>query len=207
MNRRRFGRVALAAAMVVTAGCAIVPLQPAPGPAVEDARWAAHRATVARLETFTLSGRVAIQRGSEGGDAKLRWRQVGDESDLRIMAPLAQGSFRLTGNAQGVTLSAPDGRQYTATSFEDLMARHVGWSFPVDGARYWVRGLPDPRQPVDNLVLDGEGRLSDLAQAGWRISVLEYRDDGGIALPARLFLNAGELKIRLAIDGWSVPET
>lgn len=205
MNRRRAWQAALVVALAgLLAACAA--LRPATVAGDERSeRWRAHRDAVAALERYTLTGRVAIQRGEEGGGAKLRWRQTGADSDLRIMAPLGQGTFKLVGNAGGVTLSAPDGKQYAAASFEALMAAHVGWSFPVDGARYWVRGLPDPRLPEDQLVLDEAGRLSDLAQAGWRISVLEYRDHGGLALPARLFLNAGDLKIRLAIDGWSLP--
>jgi outer membrane lipoprotein LolB len=196
----RVSRAAALALLIVLAGCATVRREPAP--AAEDARWTAHREAIAALDAFTLSGRVAVQHGAEGGGARLRWHQRGSASDLRIMAPLAQGSFRLQGDGREVLLSAPDGRQYRAASFEALMAAHLGWSFPVDGARYWVRGVPDPRQPVARLGLDAEGRLSDLDQAGWRISVLEYGAEAGTSLPRRLFLNAGDLKIRLAIDAW-----
>jgi len=202
----RFRVAALLALLtVVLAGCTYAPWRATPAPTAEDARWTAHRDAVAALESFTVTGRVAVQHGSEGGGAKLRWRQRGADGDLRIMAPLAQGSFRLQGGAGQVVLSAPDGKQYRATSFEALMAAHLGWSFPVEGARYWVRGIPDPGQPIDQLSLDAEGRLSDLAQSGWRISVLEYDSALAQALPKRLFLNAGELKIRLAIDGWQTP--
>lgn len=191
------------------AGCAglssRVPEPVAPDP--REARWAVHRATVGALDPFTLTGRVAIQRGSEGGGARLRWRQDGASSDLRVMAPMAQGTFRLAGAPEGVVLTAPDGRQYAAPSFESLMAAHLGWSFPVEGARYWVRGVPDPSVPVGNLNLDAEGRLRDLAQSGWRISVLDYREVDGMTLPARLFLNAGELQIRLVIDTWQLTKS
>lgn len=202
----------LACLLVLTglvAGCA-GPLfsraTPPPVAPVEQA-WAAHRATMATVDPFTLGGRVAIQRGSEGGGAKLRWHQRGAETDLRIMAPMAQGSFRLQGGEHGVVLTGPDGKRYQAANFEALMAAHLNWSFPVDGARFWVRGIPDPAQAVGNLNLDAEGRLRDLAQGGWRISVLAYRDFGGRTLPAKLFLNAGELQIRLIIDTWQIPQS
>jgi len=203
--RRAAAAAVLTVLFTVVAGCTTAPWRPEPEPGASDARWLAHREAVTALDTFTVTGRIAIQRGSEGGGAKLRWRQAGSDSDLRIMAPLSQGSFRLNGNAQEVVLSAPDGKQYRAASFEALMAAHLGWSFPVDGARYWVRGIPDPRQSIDQLNLDADGRLSDLAQAGWRISVREYTPAADVSLPKRLFLNAGDLKIRLAIDGWALP--
>jgi len=193
----------------LVAGCA-GPLfsRPTPPPVTPaEEAWAAHRAAMAAVDPFTLSGRVAIQRGSEGGGAKLRWHQQGDATDLRIMAPMAQGSFRLQGDGRGVVLTGPDGKRYQAANFEALMAAHVNWSFPVDGARFWVRGIPDPAQEVGHLNLDSAGRLSDLAQGGWRISVLAYRDFGGRTLPAKLFLNAGDLQIRLIIDTWQIPQS
>jgi outer membrane lipoprotein LolB len=193
----------------LVAGCA-GPLRsrPASPPVAPPAQvWEAHRAAMAAVDPFTLGGRVAIQRGSEGGGAKLRWHQRGDMTDLRIMAPMAQGSFRLQGDGGGVVLTGPDGKRYEAANFEALMAAHVNWSFPVDGARYWVRGIPDPAQAVGNLNLDADGRLSDLAQGGWRISVLAYRDFDGRTLPAKLFLNAGDLQIRLIIDTWQIPQS
>ncbi len=193
----------------LVAGCA-GPLRsrPAAPPVAPTAQaWEAHRAAMTALDPFTLSGRVAIQRGSEGGGAKLRWQQRGQATDVRIMAPMAQGTFRLQGDGRGVVLTGPDGKRYQAANFEALMAAHVNWSFPVDGARYWVRGIPDPAQAVGNLNLDTDGRLSDLAQGGWRISVLAYRDFDGRTLPAKLFLNAGELQIRLIIDTWQIPQS
>ena len=193
----------------LVAGCA-GPLfsRPTPPPVTPaEEAWAAHRAAMAAVDPFTLSGRVAIQRSSEGGGAKLRWHQQGDATDLRIMAPMAQGSFRLQGDGRGVVLTGPDGKRYQAANFEALMAAHVNWSFPVDGARFWVRGIPDPAQEVGHLNLDSAGRLSDLAQGGWRISVLAYRDFGGRTLPAKLFLNAGDLQIRLIIDTWQIPQS
>lgn len=188
--------------LVVLGGCATVPQETTPA---LDARWATHRAAVTALESFALNGRVALQRGSEGGGVKLRWEQRGADTELRIMAPLAQGSYRLRGDPQRVVLSAPDGREYRARSFEALMQVHLGWSFPVDGARYWIRGIPDPQLPIERLDLDAEGRLRDLAQAGWRISVLDYAPAAGTALPQRLFLNTADLKIKIAIDAWQVP--
>ena len=199
-------RAVLLCSLMLLAGCAaLAPRAPSPAPVdPREARWTAHCALVGAVDDFTLSGRIAIQRGAEGGGARLRWRQSGALSDLRVMAPMAQGTFRLQGEATRVVLTAPDGRRHEAPDFEALMAAHLGWSFPVEGARFWVRGIPDPAEPVGNLNLDAEGRLRDLAQSGWRISVLDYREVDGRTLPARLFLNAGELQIRLVIDTWQL---
>lgn len=179
--------------------------RPALPPAAPDKlSWETHRAALAALAGFTLEGRVAIKRDSEGGSLKLRWQEAVTTTDLRLRAPLGQGGFQLARNPDGVTLTTADGQRHTAASFETLMQTHLKWTFPVDGARYWVRGIPDPGARIDHLALDAQGRLSDLAQSGWRISVLAYQDAGGYTLPSRLLLTAGKVQIRLVIDRWEL---
>jgi outer membrane biogenesis lipoprotein LolB len=69
-----------------------------------------------------------------------------------------------------------------------------------------VRGIPDPAAKADQLNLGSDGLLSDLAQSGWRISVLGYTRVGANDLPSRLLLAAGDVKIRLVIDRWELPK-
>jgi outer membrane biogenesis lipoprotein LolB len=85
------------------------------------------------------------------------------------------------------------------------MTTHLKWALPVAGARFWILGLPIPGHKVTQLSLDEQGRLSDLAQDGWRISVLEYQAVAGIDLPRRLFLLGDTLKLRLVITDWPTP--
>ena len=144
-----------------------------------------------------------MQDGKKGGGGlKVRWRETPTETELRLVAPLAQGTYQLLRRGNEVSLTTADGARYQAASLEELMATHLRWAFPVSGARYWVRGVPDPTARADDLRLGDDGLLRDLAQSGWRISVLEYQAVGADRLPRRLFLTAGELQLRLVIDRW-----
>ncbi len=171
--------------------------------AVAEAQ-ATRRATLLALDHWTLDGRVAVQRGSEGGTAQLRWQQRGEAFDLRIMAPLGRGTYQLHGDGARVTLVAPDGRQYEADRIETLMAQHLNWSLPVAGAQYWVRGVPAPAPPATDVIFDETGRMTDCAQAGWRVSVLDYDAATTPELPRKLFLAADDVKIRIAITQWTL---
>lgn len=191
--------------LVLLAGCARFAPRPAtlsePPP---RSPWEQRRAQLTPLQHYALHGRIAIQRGQEGTQAQVRWSQDGDSFDLRLVAPLAQGAFLLSGNAAAVTLTAPDGRQYSAPDLDTLMTTHLQWALPVAGARYWVLGLPVPGHPVTQLSLDEQGRLRDLAQDGWRISVLDYRKVEGVDLPRKLFLLGDTLRLRLVINAWTL---
>ncbi len=191
-------------AACLLAACATAPPQPAPSAEVLAATWAGQRAALLRIDGFTLKGRAAIHRGSGGGSVGVRWVQAGSAVDLWLMAPLGQGTFHLSSTKLGVALSTPDGQRHTAPDLETLMQTHLKWSLPIDGARFWVRGVPDPRVPVANLQLDAGGRLTALDQAGWQLRVQEYQPVQGLSLPKRLTLTAGEVNIRLVIDHWDL---
>lgn len=187
---------------VLLTGCARLAPPPEQVPDRREAAWQSRQALLLPRGRFALNGRIAVQRDAEGGQATVRWQQAGEAFDLRLEAPLSQGTFRLTGDAQAVSLAAPDGNTYRAADLDTLMETHLKWSLPVAGARFWVRGLPVPGRPASQLTLDDEGRMTDLAQDGWRISVLEYQTVAGVDLPRKLFLLGDTLKIRLVITDW-----
>lgn len=214
MKCRRWGRRALARALglgvlLLLVGCASSGVRPKPAPEPDPvaSAWEARLAALTPRANFSLRGRIAIQRGAEGAQAQLSWTQRADTWDLRLVAPLGQGSARLQGAPAGVVLSTPDGSRYRAADVDALMKTHLKWSLPVAGARYWILGLPVPGHPVGQLSLDAEGRLRDLAQDGWRISVLEYQnapaEPGGLVLPKRLFLLGKDVQLRIVITAWT----
>ncbi|MGD9601995.1 MAG: lipoprotein insertase outer membrane protein LolB [Gammaproteobacteria bacterium] len=193
---------------LLLAGCAQwAERLPPPPENPRERAWAARQALLSGRNAFALSGRLAVQRDAEGGQATLRWRQAGDAFELRIIAPLGQGTYRVTGDGQRVALAAPDGALYEASDLDTLMTKHLNWSLPVAGARFWVRGLPSPDRPYTQLSLDEKGRLTDLAQDGWRISVLAYQAVGDVEMPRKLFLLGDRLKMTLVVTQWTdLPE-
>lgn len=192
-------RRALAALLgLALAGCAdLVQRDAGPGPVP-----AAHAARVGAFEHWRLAGRVAVQRADQGFTADVDWRQNGQQFDLRVMAPLNGGTFRLSGDDGEVALTTPDGETHHAPDAATLMHAHLGWSLPLRGARYWIRGLPAPDGVFAQALGDERGRWTDFEQDRWRVSILDYVEFEGLDLPRRLFLARDELKVRFVIKQW-----
>ena len=169
------------------------------------AKWATRQSALGGRESWTLDGRVAVQRGLEGGQARIHWEQKGAAFELRIIAPLGQGTTVLHGSPTGVELETPDRQHFAAPDLATLMTTHLRWNLPVAGARYWIVGLPVPHHANTGLRLNPEGLLTDVAQDGWRISVLDYQSIDGVPLPRKLFLLGGELELRIVISQWLIP--
>lgn len=167
------------------------------------AAWAGHRAMLAGLEHWNLQGRIALRSARDAWQARLVWRQQGERFEIDVLSPFGRQLARLRGGEDGVLLTLPKGERHRAGNVDELLRRRLGWRLPVAGLRHWVLGLPAPG-PVERRVLDAAGRLRLLAQAGWSIDYDHYREDAGLALPTRMTLRRGELRLRLVVDRWTL---
>lgn len=167
--------------------------------------WEFHQAKLAELEQWTLKGRIAIQLEKEGWTATLYWRQQQESYSLRLIAPLGRGTYELSGNGRTVTLRTADNRLLYADNAEMLLQQNLGWQIPVSGLVYWIRGLPEPGIGTDAILLDKDGRASDISQAGWQVKYTNYMRSQGYDLPEKLTMRHEKLKIRLIIQDWKVP--
>ncbi|MGQ0658538.1 MAG: lipoprotein insertase outer membrane protein LolB [Chromatiales bacterium] len=166
--------------------------------------WEQRQVQLAAIESWTLKGRVAVETARDSGSATLTWEQNRDRYAMRISAPLAQGTFELRGDAGSATLRTPENRTLTAPDPQTLMRENLGWSLPVAGLKYWVRGLPAPGGVAGQLRVDDAGRLLDLEQDGWRISVLRYRQVADTELPDKLYMENSPLRMRVVIGEWQL---
>ncbi|MFT4581353.1 MAG: outer membrane lipoprotein LolB [Gammaproteobacteria bacterium] len=156
------------------------------------------------IENWRAEGRVAIQRANEGWSAKLRWQKNADAYQLRLIAPFGRGTYQIAGDRNSVVMITPNGDHFESTDARSLMDEQLGWSIPLDGAQYWLRGLAAPDSEPSSVIRDEAGLLTDMEQAGWRISVLRRLHVDGFDLPAKLYIQYQDLKVRIAISAWNL---
>jgi len=210
---RPFGRVgfctkwsaALLAASLLAA-CVSSPVR-RPAPTVDDALARHEAARRAALADWSLSGRVAIANGRQGGSGRIDWTQHGDRYRISLAAPVTRQSWRLDGDAASARLEGIEGGPRESADAEALLREATGWSIPVRALVDWVRGIAAPPTALGEARIDyaANGLPSSVEQAGWRI---DYRDwyEAGIgqpALPKRIEARRGESKVRLIVDGWT----
>lgn len=155
-----------------------------------------------QLNAWAIKGRIAIQAEKEGVTATLHWAQIDDRYQMRFIAPLGQGTYELRGSNHQVSLQTAENKLYVAQDPESLLMDNLGWKVPLGGLKYWVRGLPEPGVETENIVRDAKGRITDMEQSGWRISILRYTEIKDFELPGKLFLQNDRFKLRLVIQGW-----
>lgn len=196
---RVFRGIAALGLALTLAGCANLPSLPQ---GTEEAAWHRHEAAILAGTQWSLDGSFGLRVGHRGWSAGLRWREADDRYHIDIYDPLGRTVAVLAGRPGDVTLRDDRGRSYRASSAAGLMKRALGWSLPVSGLRYWIRGVPVPGMPVETRRLDGRGRLAQLRQSGWDLRYQDYDYDTVNARPMRVVMTHGDVRLVVVVNQW-----
>lgn len=180
--------------------CAFITTPPPSEPGVANPKaWAMHKSELAKFDHWSLQGRAATGK-ILGWTGNLSWRERGDHFDVRMSGPVGVGGFRAKGTLESVEIRS-EGQTFVTDDPEALVAKLLGWEFPLEGLRFWILGLPAP-DVAAQITVDEQGHLVDLIQSGWRLAYTAYEQTTGPDLPRRIILDNGDNKIKMVIDRW-----
>ena len=197
-RRRNQGRLSILSALLATfmlGGCATL-MKPSDD---ADRAWDQRVAVLEQIDRFTLKARVA-SGGVFGIKGNLVWRQRPDDFDMSVSGPFGIGAISLSGTPSLVTVETKNG-SYVTPDPEDYLRKNMGWTFPVEGLRYWALGLPSPLTDAE-IEVDQAGRLLSLEQDDWQLEYSEYQQVAGLQLPRKFSASHPEVKIKVVIDEW-----
>ena len=182
-------------------GCATPP------PSLSEAAsaWTARQTRLAQLAAWQVEGRIGVISGQEGWHATFQWVQQEPHYRIDLIGPLGQGRVVIESDGQEVRVQTQDGQSWSAPDPDDLLEQTLGVRLPVNGLRYWVRGLPAPG-PTPVLQTDANGRLTRLEQNGWVIEYLIYAPTSilNLDLPERVIAQHRDLSVKLVIEQWTL---
>lgn len=154
------------------------------------------------INAFVAKGKVSFSDGQQGGHASLEWRQTNNHYFILLMGPLGIGSLQIVGGPSSVSLTTAQGESLQAKTPEKLVKQALGWTMPISPLQHWLRGLPAPGTRPHQKQLDTKNRLQFLSQDGWTISYQAYTSMGGIAVPQKMLLQNGPLRLKFIFNEW-----
>lgn len=209
MTLRTFA--ATLAILVSLAGCATTaPTHPTPALSAETlaAHQQARQAFLAQYDAWSFTGRAAISKRDKGGSGRIEWLQHDARRyEIALSAPVTRQSWRLAGDlhSEAGRIEGLEGGPRDGEFAEDLLLETTGWQVPLQQLGSWVRGAPAAEYPVQAIVYDAEGRPASFQQAGWIVRYTAWRPgpSGAPDLPAKIEAEAGDARVRLAIEDWT----
>ena len=187
---RALSRIVIVVSALSLAACAALPTS-APEPAVLS-RYA--------LDDFVIEGRFSLRQNEQNHSGRLRWKHAGGSDEVLLSSPFGQGVAEIVADARSASLTASDGKTYSAADTESLTEQVLGYRLPLSLLADWVRGRLVPEHVAER---DASGRPLTLRHEDWRVDY-EYDSDAPDALPGRLFAERiGVFELRLRIDEWT----
>ena len=190
-------RAALVLLTLVVVACA--PVARRPSVVGDETVQALREVDLARYPAWAFTGRLAIDQGGEGGNARVEWRQDGEDFDIRLSAPITRQSWRLRQVGDRITLEGLDGGIREGADAEAMLMQATGWRIPLTAMAAWVRGVR-ASGPAD-LSFDEFGLPATIRQDGWAV---EYRGWSARepALPTKVFARQGPASVKLVVEKW-----
>ncbi len=187
------------ACILLLAGCAGMGRPPLPANAQE---WAQRQALLGALTHWTASGKIALRTAQEAESASLRWQQSGADTHLELSGPL--GVAATTVDSNGEYLAIRRGEEYQRWSLSDPELGEANhWDLPLASLHYWLKGIPAPGAPVQDLALDPATQLPQkLQQQGWTVEYQAFAQFGPYQLPTRLQVERDSTRARILLRDW-----
>ena len=200
MTRYLSIRLALSLSCLILASCATIKQQTTSEPAA----WAAEQQKRRLIEIWEIRGRLGVQTSATGGSMDIIWKQSDEEFSIRLIAPLATGSYLIQGNKDAVEIRYPDGKKTIIDNVDDVFASTLEVDLPLTAIRDWIRGLPAHALPVESISWNEQGQLYKTKQSGWNVEMSKYTG-AKILLPHAIYLSRddnADLDIRLVLRQW-----
>jgi outer membrane lipoprotein LolB len=138
------------------------------------------------VESFSLTGRIALRQGSRSDHLRFDWEHAPDSDRLLLTTPLGQGIARVQRDARGASLDTADGQRRVAASWKLLTHEVFGVELPLDDLPEWLRGA----RPYYH----GE-------VAGWTVAVTEVSPSRQRRLLPRVIeVRKGDIELRMVVD-------
>ncbi|MHB8447496.1 MAG: lipoprotein insertase outer membrane protein LolB [Rudaea sp.] len=187
---------------VCAAACAPVRVRETPAAlAAQQAR----EAQFAPLTHWTLTARIGVSNGGDGGSGDLSWEQNGAAFRFTMHAPVTGKTWTLSGDAGHAVLEGVDPQSDADTDAQRLLHDRLGWDVPLADLSAWVRGLRAPGSPAD-VQYDAQNLPAVIRQDGWRVEYHDWYTDRDPAMPRKVFASRGNARVRMVIESWNIDD-
>ena len=153
-----------------------------------------------RLTVWDMEGRIGVHAAKDSWQADLAWSHDLKQDRLRLSGPLSQGLVSIVLQRDLIYINEGDGIDHLARDPEAALKARLGFAVPLKSLRCWILGIPNAEEPWQPLA---SGPAGAFTQQGWRIIPSSLVTVGGYALPGRLLVEGGGVRLKIIADQWN----
>ena len=153
---------------------------------------------VTAINEWWLVGRLSVRHPEGSGVVHLSWHHKVLTDDLLLSTALGGVAAKLFYKENQIIIEDSDGNKRVVD--EDELTSQLGYAPPLHHLKYWARGIPNPSLNVQ--VIKGSPTQRAFKQDGWDVTLEQFSEIEGVALPEKILLLKNKLKIKLVVDKW-----
>lgn len=151
------------------------------------------------IQTWSFNGKMAINDGNNSGSGRITWQVNQETIKAQFKAPLGQGSWEITENPHSAKLTSSNHGESTADNASILINNELGWEFPWESLKLWVRGYQtnqtlNPHSSLPNTINDN----------GWTITYQKWMNTPLGMLPKKIKATKESYTVKLIIYKWYI---
>ena len=166
--------------------------------------WKAHATYLYNMSEWQSDMSVVGVTSKEKFKTRLNWDQNKDDYTIKLRDFIGRTVALINGSADQVTVKTSKGETYQGDTAEQLLDQVAGMRIPLEGLKYWLRGLPEPGVELDAFTLGEDAAPKSMSQSGWQMTYLLYRTYGDIKLPQKVLLEYDDLSLTVNISRWDL---
>lgn len=187
-------KLILAAALFFLSACAHKSTQLVIPAALQHEK---HATILEHIQSFQATGRLKFRTFKEQTTASFSWLEQDGVITTELFGPLGLGTIHLHVENNGQSTLKAEGKIYTASNPESLLAETAGLKLPISFLRFWLKGMPSPRY-YPEFQNDSVGKLVSLRQDNLHLKYLQYHQ-GPVPLPQKIEVKHPEFELTMII--------
>ena len=152
-----------------------------------------------QVNEWSFNGKMAIKDQRNNGSGRISWNRSKNSTQVEFKAPLGQGNWKLTEDLISAKLLSSKNGTTTATNAKLLLSNELGWDFPWNQLKFWIRGYHQ------NQVLNPHKNLPKVINdLGWKIDYQAWMNTPLGMLPKKIKASKDEYSVKLIIYNWEI---
>lgn len=185
---------------ILLAGCAQTP------PLVTST-WDNQQTQLAKLNNWTLAGKIAFITPHEKRSLNIHWSQSNNDFDITLSTFLGSTVLKVHRTPLGTEIIDNDGQRFSGDDAEMLIEQLSGFLIPIDVLQQWIKGNPAAASyqlNEQNQVINLSGY--DRNKAQWSVNFGSYKSHQQFFLPHKIELEHADFKLKFSIAKWQLYE-
>ena len=158
---------------------------------------------VEQAQAWEMQGKLAVRTADDKFSTNLYWLHTQTSDELKLTTMLGTTVLSLS-STNGDTLLELDGKTYSDTNAQRLLARITGWTIPIDALPLWITGQLSEGDEV--ISQDSRYRPIQLINSNqlpaWKVDFNSWQTQSGAELPRLLDINRDDIRLKIQVSKW-----